>query len=105
VYRRRSEIGTLRALGFPRKMVKACFLVESSFDALLGILIGVATATLARYILYLQKSGDDIETFSIPALEIGALVTIVYLVARVSTILPAMRAASVDPVEALRPAE
>ena len=40
-----------------------------------------------------------------PALEIGALVAMVYLVALASTILPPMRAASMDPVDALRPAE
>ena len=105
VYQWRAEIGTLRALGFPRKMVVAYFLVESSFVALLGILIGVGTATLAWYTLSLQEFGDEVGTFSMPALEIGALVAIVYLVALVSTILPAMRAASMDPVEALGPAE
>ena len=105
VYQRRAEIGTLRALGFPRKMVAAYFLLESSFVALLGILIGVGTATLAWYIMSLQEFDDDFNTFSMPAVEIGALVALVYLVSLAFTILPAIHAASLDPVDALRPAE
>ena len=105
VYQRRAEIGTLRALGFPRRMVAAYFLVESSFVALLGVLLGGGTAILAWYAIYLSESSDDVTTFSVPVQEIGALVAIVYLVALTFTILSAMRAASLDPVEALRPAE
>ena len=106
VYQRKQDIGTLRALGFRRGMVLAYFLVESSFVALLGILLGVAAGTLAGYGMYLNDIKEDIGgSFVFPALEIGGLVAIVYLAALAFTFLPALRAASLPPVEALRPKE
>ena len=106
VYQRKQDICTLRALGFRRGMVLAYFLVESSFVALLGILLGVAAGTLAGYAMYLNDVRQDIGgSFAFPALELGGLVALVYLVALAFTFLPALRAASLAPVEALRPKE
>jgi len=106
VYQRKQDIGTLRALGFRRGMVLAYFLVESSFVALLGILLGVAAGTLAGYGMYLNEVKEDIGgSFVFPALELGGLVAVVYLAAVAFTFLPALRAASMRPAEALRPKE
>ena len=40
VVERRQQIGVLRAIGFRRGMVQACFLLESSFIALTAIVVG-----------------------------------------------------------------
>ena len=106
VYQRKQDIGALRALGFRRGMVLMYFLVESSFVALLGILLGVAAGTLAGFRMYLNDVRDDVGgSFVFPAMEIGALVLVVYLAAMAFTFVPAMRAASMQPAEALRPRE
>ena len=106
VYQRREHIGTLRALGFRREMVLAYFLVEASFVALLGILLGVAAGTLAGFRMYLSDIRDDIGgPFAFPALEVGGLVALVYVAAMAFTVASALRAASMPPVEALRPRE
>ena len=106
VYQRKEHIGTLRALGFRRSMVLAYFLVEASFVALLGILLGVAAGTLAGYRMYLSDIREDIGgPFTFPAIEVGALVVLVYVAAMGFTVVSALRAASMPPVEALRPRE
>ena len=106
VYQRKEQIGTLRALGFRREMVLAYFLVEASFVAMLGILLGVAAGTLAGFRMYLSEIRDDIGgPFSFPAMEVGGLVALVYIAAMAFTIASAIRAAWMPPVEALRPRE
>ncbi len=49
VANRTSEIGTLRALGFPRASILIAFLAESLFIALLGGALGVASASLLNF--------------------------------------------------------
>ena len=46
VVERRQQIGMLRAIGFKRRMVRASFLLESSFVALLGTVLGVVLGLL-----------------------------------------------------------
>src|SRR5437773_10114462 len=41
VVERRKEIGVLRAIGFRKRMILAAFLLENSYVALLGIMIGI----------------------------------------------------------------
>ncbi len=52
VVERRQEIGVMRALGFQREMVQASFMIESSFVALLGILLGTLLgSSLSLYVV------------------------------------------------------
>ena len=103
VYQRKEHIGTLRALGFRRWMVLAYLLVEASFVALLGILLGVAAGTVAGFRMYL--SDNLAGSFTVPVMELSGLVALVYVAAMAFTIASALRAASMPPVEALRPRE
>jgi len=87
-------------------MVLAFFLVEASLVALLGMLLGVATGTLAGFRMYFSDIKEDIGgPFMFPAMEVGGLVALVYIAAMAFTIASALRAASMPPVEALRPRE
>src|SRR5207245_87950 len=54
VVERRNEIGILRALGFRKRMVMLAFLVESSYIAFLGIMIGVSLAASFNNLLVLS---------------------------------------------------
>ena len=103
VVERRQQIGVLRAIGYRRGMVLASFLMESSFVALLGILLGVGLGSLLSYNL-VQSIGEDIPglKFAIPWGQIGLIVGIAYAFSLLTTFLPARQASRIYPAEALR---
>ena len=106
VHQRKHDIGTMRALGFRRTMVLSYLLAESSFISLLGILLGVATGILMGYGLYVSYVKDDIGgPFVLPVPEIVMIASTVFIAGLIFTFLPAFRAASMRPAEALRPKE
>ena len=105
VVERRQQIGVLRAIGYRRQMIQLSFLLESSFVALLGIAIGVALGTVISYnIVRDVREREGIETlrFSIPWLQIGAIIAVAYLFSLAATFLPARQASRIYPAEALR---
>jgi putative ABC transport system permease protein len=103
VVERRQQIGVLRAIGYKQGMVLASFLMESSFVALLGILLGVGLGTLLSYNL-VSFIGEQVPglKFTVPWLQLGFIVAIAYLFSLLTTVLPARRASRVYPAEALR---
>lgn len=103
VVERRQHIGVLRAIGYRRGMVLASFLMESSFVALLGILLGVGLGALLSYNL-VNSIGEDIPglKFTIPWLQIGTIIAIAYAFSLLTTFLPARQASRIYPAEALR---
>jgi ABC-type antimicrobial peptide transport system permease subunit len=98
VSRRTNEIGIRMALGARSSAVLSMVLRETLLLALLGIGAGLAAAfaltRLAASLLYELKPTDPI-TFTAAAL----LLTIIALA---SGFIPARRAASIDPIHALR---
>ena len=103
VVERRQQIGVLRAIGYRQSMVLASFLIESSFIALLGILLGVGLGSLLSYNL-VEAIGEDIPglAFTVPWLQIGIIVAIAYAFSLLTTFLPARQASRIYPAEALR---
>lgn len=103
VVERRQQIGVLRAIGYKQSMVLASFLMESSFVALLGILLGVGLGTLLSYNL-VNFIGEQVPglKFTVPWFQLGFIVAIAYLFSLLTTALPARRASRVYPAEALR---
>jgi predicted permease len=95
---RRQEIGVRMALGATRTQVMASFLREAAAMTALGLTLGAAAAWLlgstARAFLFQIDATDP----GIFALATSVLV----LSALVATVLPAHRAATIDPVSALR---
>jgi putative ABC transport system permease protein len=106
VVERRHHIGVLRAIGYRSRMIQGSFLIESSFVALLGILIGLVLALILAYNFYtgeVETSMPGIElTFNIPWRQLGLIVAIAYGASLFTTFLPAWQAARVYPAEALR---
>jgi predicted permease len=98
VARRTSEIGIRMALGANRSGVVAMILRSALLQTLLGLAIGVP---LALYGVTLVKSQlYELTTVSSSALAVA--VGILLAAACVAGVIPARRAASVDPVRALR---
>ncbi len=98
VTERTREIGIRRALGARRQDIIAQFLVETVLLSGTGGLIGVLLGVLIPFIVSHTAGMKTIVTLWSPllAFTISALVGVVF------GIYPAMRAASMDPVEALR---
>ena len=98
VARRTSEIGVRMALGANRSGIVRLVLRGAFLQILIGLLIGIpASIGCARLIsaqLYQVKGWD-------PVVLAGAIITL-SVCALVASIIPARRAASIDPVRALR---
>jgi predicted permease len=98
VARRKSEIGIRIALGAARGDVMAIILREAALLLALGLVVGtglsLAVATTARKLLFGLEPNDS-KTL---AMAIGALA----LVALAASYVPALRAARLDPMVALR---
>jgi putative ABC transport system permease protein len=98
VMERRREIGTLKAVGASQSQIRNIFLIESSIIGLMGGLLGLAlAAAVALGLIYL---GGMTFVFD-PFLITGALLFSI-VVGVVSGTLPAMEAAKLSPMMALR---
>ena len=104
VVERRQQVGMLRAIGFQPGMVALTFLLESSFIALTGIVVGASVGVLLGEALIgtgLDVAADG-RVFAIPWGQIGMIVLVAYGFSLLTTILPALQAARIFPAEALR---
>ena len=103
---RTSEIGTLRALGFPRASILLAFLIESLLLALVGGLIGLIAAS---FLTAITISTTNFQSFSelafaftlTPSIVVSALVFSVVM-GFVGGFLPAIKASRMKIVDALR---
>jgi putative ABC transport system permease protein len=103
VVERRQEIGMLRAIGFQRAMVRTTFLLESSFVAILGTLLGVGLGlALAKNLVDSVAKNNNSITLNVPWLQIVVIVVIAYVASLLTTYLPAWQASRIYPAEALR---
>ncbi len=103
VVERRQQVGMLRAIGYQKEMVSLAFILESSFIALSGILIGAATGLSLgdKMIGQFYTLATD-QTFPVPWLSIGIMLLAAWFFSLLTTILPAWQASRVYPAEALR---
>jgi putative ABC transport system permease protein len=106
VANRQREIGTLRAIGFPRWQILLSFLLESLAIALVGGGVGCAMAlgmgAVKFSMLNFATFSEMVFTFQpTPAVFVTALVFTVGM-GLIGGLLPAIRAARMSPVEAMR---
>ncbi len=95
---RRREIGVRMALGAPRAAVVAMVVRRGMRHAITGAVIGLAVALLGTR--WLAKALYDVSATDPPTLV--AVTTLLLGVALAASWLPARRAASIDPVQAIR---
>jgi putative ABC transport system permease protein len=96
---RSSEIGLVRSLGATAGQVQLLFLIEAAALALLGGLAGTAAGLGLARLLAVAVPGLPVHTplgFAVAAVALSLLTGLL------SGVLPARRAAALDPVEALR---
>ncbi|HEY4154905.1 MAG TPA: FtsX-like permease family protein, partial [Puia sp.] len=98
VRERTGQIGLKKALGAKKSTILSEFLLESSFLCIIGGLIGL----LAVFILAAVFSSILSFKVFIPINIIGLAVSICLFVGVVAGIIPAMTAAKMDPVVAIR---
>ncbi|SEB37688.1 ABC transporter permease [Terriglobus roseus] len=98
VVRRTAEIGIRMALGASRPLVVRSVMMEAMLQSIVGLVIGVPVVFLcSRYLKTLLYGITGVDGLSI-LFAVGALL----LAAWVASLVPALRAASTDPVKALR---
>ena len=98
VSRRTREIGVRMALGAERKAVYRLILKEAGWLTVLGIVAGLLCSVAAASLM--QKLLFGIRSWDLPTLL--AVAAVLAVSALLASYIPARRAASVNPVEALR---
>ena len=98
VKQRTREIGTRRALGARARGIAWQFLMESMIIGQLGNIAGVLLGLLFGGLTALALDGH----FSVPWPWVGAATLLSLVVSLLSGLLPARRAAALNPIEALR---
>lgn len=98
VAQRTSEIGIRMALGATRPNVVAMVMRSAFAQVLIGLCLGIPAALLAGHFMASQL----FEVRSYDPLALGGAVVMLALCAAIAGFVPARRAASVDPMQALR---
>lgn len=100
------EVGTLRALGFRRRSVLLAFLYESLALSLLGGVIGLVLASLMQLVtistMNFQSFSELAFSFTLTPSIITKTLLFTLMMGLVGGVLPSMRAAKLDIVDALR---
>lgn len=107
VRERRRQIGMLRAMGFSGKLVRQAFMVEASFLAVQGIVLGTVLALVTSYNMLTNSStfGGDSISFKVPYTNIAVVSAIALVASLAAATFPARQAAKIKPAVALRIAD
>lgn len=106
---RTHEIGIMKAIGGRDRDVARIFTIEASLIGLIGGFLGVATGWIMGFLInslvnFIATSvgGTSNKLFSTPAWFAFAVILFAFFVSTLAGIMPARRAAKLDPLEALR---
>lgn len=106
VLERTREIGLMKALGMSKRAVSRLFIIEATWIGFLGAVLGSAIALLAGRVLNpfisdkLDLGNQSLLIFE--PMQILMLIVFLMLVTTIAGLLPARKAAKLDPIEALR---
>jgi putative ABC transport system permease protein len=100
VYERTREIGMLRAIGMTRRQVRRMIRQESIITALIGAAIGLPLGIFLAALVNRALSQFDVR-FSIPWGQLIILTIVAIVIGILAAIMPARRAAKLNPLEAI----
>jgi putative ABC transport system permease protein len=104
VTQRTREIGVMKAIGASKRQIMTIFMIESgiigAIGGVLGLLAGLALSAVASYGAT-QVSQIPVSPYYSPIL-VGGAVGFAFVLGVLSGVLPARRAANLEPAEALR---
>jgi putative ABC transport system permease protein len=101
VFERTRELGMLRAVGMTRRQVRRMVRQESIVTALIGAALGLPLGTgLAALVTYALR--DEGLRFELPVPTLTAFIVIAIASGVIAAVLPARRAARLDPLRALQ---
>jgi ABC-type antimicrobial peptide transport system permease subunit len=98
VVRRTPEIGIRMALGAARSRVIAAVMRGAMLQAVIGLAIGIPVAIFC--VRYVKSQLYETTSVNVPVMAIA--IGVLTLAAAIAAVIPARRAASIDPVRALR---
>jgi len=101
VEERKHEIGTMKALGMQRTQISSVFLLENLFIAVLGSLVGIVAGISVAFTFFGESSSVGYGA-TVPWTALSAVLVVVLFTSLLATLMPARRAASLHPVEALK---
>lgn len=109
IMERTREIGIMKAVGGSENQIKLIFFVEAAFigliGALFGLILGWLVSRIANVIINTKLSAVDapqVDLFYFPVWLILGAMAFSILVSLAAGLYPAIRAARIDPVRALR---
>lgn len=103
---RHREVGTLRAIGFSRRSVLVCFLLEAAFLSMLGGAVGCAASLSLGVVKFsminFQTWSETVFVFRPTPTTLGVAMAAAVAMGVLGGFLPALRAARLRPVDAMR---
>ena len=106
VYERTREIGILKAIGAREGTIRILYSIEAGFNGLLGALLGTAIAWVAGALINVfAGQAFGLAGFSFTSFPYWLIIGAIFfgiILALIAGIIPANRAASLDPILALR---
>ncbi len=103
VRERRRQFGVMRALGIPAPVIRRAFIVEASFVAVQGVLLGIGLGLLSAWQLFSQSSTFEANLdFVVPYQILVSLGLACLAASLLMAAVPAVRAGQVSPAAALR---
>ena len=99
-FERTRELGMLRAIGMSRRQMRRMVRHESIVTALLGALVGIGAGLLLALAVTSAFASEGL-VFAVPVGSLLAFVVVAIAAGVLAAILPARRAARLDPLTAL----
>jgi putative ABC transport system permease protein len=100
VYERTREIGMLRAIGMTRRQIRRMIRQESIITALIGAAIGLPLGIFLAALVNRALSEYDVR-FAVPWAQLVVLTIVAIVIGMLAAIMPARRAAKLNPLEAI----
>ncbi|MEO1927324.1 MAG: FtsX-like permease family protein [Nautiliaceae bacterium] len=107
VYERIKQIGTMKAMGTPKSFIVSMFVNEGMLLGVFGFIIGVVLSVVLVFVIgdIHYSFGRQSNLVLVPVIDWGSVVSVgimVMIISILASLYPAVKAASLKPIDALR---